>query len=62
MSSRLGLNSMSVLALNIIDGSSIMSLPSTRNPAFSTLRSLEGVPGREDANPDEVAVAVEINC
>ena len=39
-----------------------MSLPSTRNPAFSTLRSLEGVPGREDANPDEVAVAVEINC
>lgn len=61
-SSEFGPSSMSAPALNIMDGSSIISLPSTRNPPFSTRKSFEGVPGREDANPDEVAVAVEINC
>jgi len=62
ISSPLGLSSMSALALNIMVESNIMSLPSTRKPLFSTRRSLAGVPGREDANPDDVAVAVEISC
>lgn len=29
---------------------------------LSTRRSFAGVPGLDDANPDEVAVAVDIRC
>ena len=62
VSSALALSSMSLLFLYIIDGSSIMSLPSTRNLAFSTLNSFGGVSGREETSPEDVAVAIEINC
>ena len=48
------------LLLYIIPLSNRISWPSTLRPLFSTRRSFAGVPGRDDANPDDVAVAVDI--